>query len=130
MYGTADRPIKKATDILTYSPCNYGLYYTSVGNDVVGGDFFENVKTYEQRYLEEQERLEQERLEQERLEQERLEQERLEQERLEQERLEQERLEQERIQKENAKRIALVIAGVLVLLVVVSVIILRKNKRG
>ena len=130
MYGTADRPIKKATDILTYSPCDYGLYYTSVGNDVVGGDFFENVKTYEQRYLEEQERLEQERLEQERLEQERLEQERLEQERLEQERLEQERLEQERIQKENAKRIALVIAGVLVLLVVVSVIILRKNKRG
>ena len=134
IYGTTESPRTKATDIPNYSPCKFGLYYTSVGNDVVGGDFLENVKTYEQRYIEEQERLEQERLEQERLEQERLEQERLEQERLEQEcleqeRLEQERLEQERIQKENTKR--LVIAGVaLILIVGVVVIVLRKNKRG
>lgn len=132
MYGTSDNPIKKAKDIPNYSPCKFGLYYTSVGNDVNGGDFFENVKSYEERHLEElkaeQERLEQERLEQERLEQERLEQERLEKERYEQERLEQERLEKERIQKENTKR--LIIAGIAVVLIVGAVIVLRKNKRG
>ena len=127
MYGTSDRPVKKATDIPNYSPCKFGLYYTNVGNDVVGGDFFENVKTYEQRYIEEQERLEQERLEQERLEQERLEQERLEQERLEQERLEQEKALQEKIQKENAKKIALVVAGGLVIIGGIIVFLRRKK---
>ena len=127
MYGTADRPVKKATDIPNYSPCKFGLYYTNVGNDVVGGDFFENVKTYEQRYIEEQERLEQERLEQERLEQERLEQERLEQERLEQERLEQEKALQEKIQKENAKKIALVAAGGLIIIGGIIVFLRRKK---
>lgn len=128
MYGTSDRPVKKATDIPNYSPCKYGLYYTNVGNDVVGGDFFENVKTYEQRYIEEQERLEQERLEQERLEQERLEQERLEQERLEQERLEQEKALKEKIKKENTKRI--VIAVISLIVIGGIVVVIRKNKRG
>ncbi len=46
IYGTSDAPIKKATDITSYSPCLYGLYQTSVGYDESGGDFFENVKTY------------------------------------------------------------------------------------
>ncbi len=32
-----------ATQIGTYSPCEYGLYFTSVGKDTVGGDFFEHV---------------------------------------------------------------------------------------
>ena len=133
IYGTPESPRTKATDIPNYSPCKFGLYYTNVGNDVTGGDFFENVKTYEQRYIEEQERLEQERLEQERLEQERLEQERLEQERLEQERLEQERLEQERleekIRKENTMK--LVIAAIVVILIAgVAIVVLRRNKRG
>lgn len=92
-------PITQATQIETYSPCQFGLYRSTVGEDVQKDDFFENIHTYA-----EQERLEQERLEQERLELERLEQERLEQERLEQERLEQEQLEQERLEKERQER--------------------------
>ena len=131
MYGTSDQPIKKATDILTYSPCQFGLYYTNVGNDVTGGDFFENVKSYEERYIEAQEeakRQEEERLEQERLEQERLEQERLEQERLEQERLEQERIEQEeKIRKEKTIWCAIGV-GSLVLIGGI-VVVLRKKMR-
>lgn len=90
-------PITKASEIETYSPCNYGLFRSTVGEDVMKNDFLENIVTYE-----EQERLEAERLEQERLEQERLEAERLEQERLEQERLEAERKEQ--AQKEYAQQ--------------------------
>ena len=81
----SNNEITKATQIATYNPCKFGLYRSTVGEDVQKNDFLENVTTYA-----EQERLEQERLEQERLEQERLEQERLEQERLEQEKLEQE----------------------------------------
>lgn len=46
MYGTEEKPVKKATDIKNYSPCYYGLYETKVGGDNVGGDFFENVQTY------------------------------------------------------------------------------------
>ncbi|MBP3378661.1 MAG: PIG-L family deacetylase [Clostridia bacterium] len=44
--------ITKATEITTYSPIYYGLYRTTVGYDVVGGDFFENVKTYSVREAE------------------------------------------------------------------------------
>jgi len=32
-----------STEIRTYSPNRYGLYFTRVGQDSVGGDFFENV---------------------------------------------------------------------------------------
>ncbi len=46
IYGTADAPITKATEVKGYSPCHYGLYYTSVGSDTVGGDFFENIVPY------------------------------------------------------------------------------------
>ncbi len=46
IYGTAEAPITKASQISTYSPCLYGIYKTTVGNDVIGGDFFENIKTY------------------------------------------------------------------------------------
>ena len=49
IYGTADAPITKATQVRGYSPCRYGLYDTKVGPDVMGGDFFENVETYPQR---------------------------------------------------------------------------------
>lgn len=49
IYGTADAPITKATQVRGYSPCRYGLYNTKVGPDVAGGDFFENVETYAQR---------------------------------------------------------------------------------
>ena len=49
IYGTADAPITKASQVRGYSPCRYGLYDTQVGPDVAGGDFFENVETYAQR---------------------------------------------------------------------------------
>lgn len=93
-------PITKATQITTYNPCEFGLYYSMVGEDVQKNDFFENVTTYAEQERLEQERLEQERLEKEKQEQERLEKEKQEQERLEQERLEQERQEQLRLQEE------------------------------
>lgn len=50
IYGSETNPIKKASEIKTYSPCKFGLYYTSVGEDVEGGDFFENVKTHKERF--------------------------------------------------------------------------------
>ena len=49
IYGKEGKWIEKATDIKKYSPCKYGLYYSSVGLDEVGGDFFEHVMTYAQR---------------------------------------------------------------------------------
>ena len=96
--------ITKATQIKTYNPCHFGLYRSTVGEDVLKNDFMENITPYAELHRIEAERLEQERLEQERLEQERLEQERIEQERLEKERLEQERIEQERLEKERLEQ--------------------------
>lgn len=61
--------ITMASQIRYLSPCKYGLYYSSVGEDVNKNDMFENIITYA-----EQERIEQEKAEAERLEQERLEQ--------------------------------------------------------
>ncbi|MBO5952963.1 MAG: PIG-L family deacetylase [Oscillospiraceae bacterium] len=136
--------ITKATQITTYSPCKFGLYRSTVGEDVSKNDFLENITTYAEQERLEQERLEQERLEQERLEQERLEQERLEQERLEQERLEQERLEalrqelarqeaarQERLRRETQKKliIALVLLVFLITLALVLIYRIRTNNR-
>lgn len=73
MYGTEERPIRKATDINKYSPCYYGLYDTKVGEDIIGGDFFENVMTYEERAMEALKEAEALRLaEEERKEQERI----------------------------------------------------------
>lgn len=92
--------ITKASQIEKFNPCEFGLYHSTVGADVLKNDFFENITTYAEQERLEQERLEQERLEQERLEQERLEKEKQEAERLEQERLEAERQEQERLEKE------------------------------
>jgi len=88
LYGSGctkeNKTITKVTQITKYNPAEFGLYRSTVGEDVLKNDFMENITSYA-----EQERLEQERLEAERLEQERLEQERLEQERLEAERQEQ-----------------------------------------
>ena len=63
IYGTDSSPITKATDIEDYSPCNYGLYFTSVGDDTLNaqgrpGDFMENIsETYSgQRRAEEEAR--------------------------------------------------------------------------
>ncbi len=115
--GKKDAPITKASQILTFSPCEFGLYRTLVGADIEKNDFFENVITYA-----EQERLEQE--EQERLEQERLEKEKQEQERLEQERLEQERLEQERLELEAKRQQKIVAFSVLGFLIVAVLAVL------
>lgn len=49
LYGTRDRPVTRAADIRTYSPCRYGLYYTAAGPDEAGVDLFEHVETYPQR---------------------------------------------------------------------------------
>lgn len=117
-------PITKATQITTYNPCEFGLYYTMVGEDVQKNDFFENVTTYAEQERLEQERLEQERLEQERLEQERIEQERLEQERLEAERQEQQRLENERQAASARKQKQTVVLIVLAVMVAVMISIL------
>jgi len=114
--------IKKASQIYSNNPTRFGLYRTTVGEDVAKNDFMENIVTYA-----EQERLEQERLEQERLEQERLEQERLEAD-LEAKRLEQERLEQELKTK---RQDALLISGgaLVVLLALALVFVLKGVKR-
>ena len=37
-----------ATDVRKYSPCNYGLYRSTVGEDTEKNDFFENLLTYDQ----------------------------------------------------------------------------------
>lgn len=42
IYGK-DNQITKASQIEKYSPCEYGLFYTTVGIDTIGGDFMENV---------------------------------------------------------------------------------------
>ena len=131
--------ITKATQIKNYNPCKFGLYHSTVGEDVAKNDFLENIITYAEQERLEQERLEQERLEQERLEQERLEQERLEQERLEQERLEQERLEQERLEQERLAKEQLLaqqqkiritaIVSVLFLAIAILLFILQRKQK-
>ncbi len=150
-------PYYKASKVQEYSPCNYGLYRTTVGPDVAKNDFFENLTHYalqeelaEQARIEEEKRLEQERLEEEkrrqeeaaRLEAERLEQERLEQERLEQERkeaeeaarLEAERLEAERSQREAKRKkeltLSLCLLGGLVVTAICLLIVLLRKKAG
>lgn len=47
--------ITKAADITTYSPCRYGLYRSTVGEDVAKNDFFENVRTHKEQRLYEEE---------------------------------------------------------------------------
>lgn len=47
----------KATDIKTYSPLKYGLYYSSVGDDIQKNDMFENITYYEVQAEEEAQRL-------------------------------------------------------------------------
>lgn len=48
----------KATDIKTYSPLKYGLFYSNVGADIEKNDMFENIKYYKIQEEEEQKRLE------------------------------------------------------------------------
>lgn len=60
LYGY-NQEITKATQIQNYSPCKFGLYYTSVGEDIQKNDFMENIVSYaEQARLEEEEGWEEE----------------------------------------------------------------------
>lgn len=47
----------KATDIKTYSPLKYGLYYSNVGEDIDKNDMFENITYYKVQFEEEEKRL-------------------------------------------------------------------------
>lgn len=51
IYGTDAAPIRKASEIRTYSPCLYGLYDTKVGPDEACNDFMEHIETYEERAI-------------------------------------------------------------------------------
>lgn len=151
MYGTEERPVKKATDIRSYSPCNYGLYYTTVGNDVVGGDFFENVVSYEERRLIAEKKAEEERLAQ--LEAERLakeaedkaaeearlkaeEEARIKQEeamkaaQLAEEKALEEQRSRELVQKEERRRSIAIFGAAGAILLVAMILISRKKKKG
>lgn len=46
---------KTATEIATYSPLKYGLYFSNVGEDVVKNDMFENITYYKTQYEKEAE---------------------------------------------------------------------------
>ena len=119
IYGTSSKPIQRAADITSYSPCLYGLYDTQVGPDLVGGDFFAHVQTYAQRAQAEAERLaEEERQAQERAEAER---------QAEAEREAQQRL-QEALEAQRRLRTG-VEAGVLAALVCVMILMIRLIRR-
>ena len=46
----------KATDIKTYSPLKYGLFFSNVGEDIQKNDMFENIKYYKVQEAEEEQR--------------------------------------------------------------------------
>lgn len=124
---------ESAAEIEEYSPCEYGLYRSTVGEDVLKNDIFENLKTHtQQREEEEAARLaaeeEARRLEQERLEAEqKAEEERLRKEaearaaEEEQLRLQQEAAEQEQQRKEQLIKWGL--AGILTVLLLLGAVI-------
>ena len=71
LYGKNEQ-ITRAEQIRSYNPAKYGLYYSSVGEDVLKNDILENIETYkarEKRLLEEEKLLkeQQKKEEQERL---------------------------------------------------------------
>lgn len=49
LYGAENQePVTKATDIVEYSPCLFGLYRSTVGGDVLKNDFMENLVSREE----------------------------------------------------------------------------------
>lgn len=135
IYGENDE-ITKASQITRYNPSRFGLYRSTVGADVKKNDFLENLLTYEQEAILEQEKLDKEqqqqmeqdkdRLEQERQELQQLEEEREAQRKQEQERLAKELLEQEqqaREQQQRQQRTISIIAGTVISLLVCALII-------
>lgn len=63
--------ITKASQINTYSPMQYGMFYGNAAADTAKDDFFENVMSYEEQRIEAERIAEEQRLEEERLEAER-----------------------------------------------------------
>ncbi len=138
-----DTPITKASQIKRYNPSYFGLYHSTVGEDVKKDDFLENIVTYGEEARIEAERLEQERLEQEKQQQAQMEAERQELERLEAlreeqrqqvlQRLQQEQREQQRLQQElQARRnrlVTIAFCGFLLLLILVLAIIFFLMRR-
>lgn len=128
-----------AASIRNYSPCEYGLYRSTVGPDVNKNDFLENLQTHAQRIAEEEaarlaaeeeaRRLEEARLEAERLqEEERLRKEEI-QRQQEQERLE---LQQEAAAQEQLRRRTLTmwsLAGVLTVLLLLGAAVALLDRR-
>lgn len=110
IYGEKNE-ITKASQIKTYNPGEFGLYHSTVGEDVEKDDFLENITTYaeqdriqqiqQQQQQQQQEEAEQAKREQELAELEAKEQQRLEQLRQEQEKAKQEQLAQQQQQAEN-----------------------------
>ena len=125
MYGTAEKPVNKAADISTYSPCQYGLYDSKVGVDIIGGDFFENIQTYEERALEAARLEEEKRLAEEEA---KAEEERA---RLEEQKAKQALEESQRLQEleEAANRKQLILLGVLAVAVPVAFILCIFSKK-
>ena len=46
-YGV-NNEITKASQLTLYSPCQFGLYYSAVGEDIAKNDLLENITTYQQ----------------------------------------------------------------------------------
>ncbi len=131
IYGRSNSPVKKATDIKTYSPCDYGLYYTSVGEDVAKNDMMENVYTYSQKRADREAEEARKKAEEEaRKEAERKAREEAERKAREEE--EQRRAEEARIEAENRTRrirLILIIAGSAILAAAVIFLIIRGSQR-
>lgn len=125
IYGKNGNVITRADQIRSYSPCQFGLYQSTVGADAAGGDFMENVKTYAQRQKEAEEKAAAEEAERLRLEQEaaaKAEAERL--------RQEQEAAEQAAREKRQRQITALCLGGAAVLTAGAVVLVLRRGKKG
>ena len=137
--------VKTAKDVRKYNPCYYGLYRSTVGEDVQKNDFFENLTTYaEQARIAEEQRLEAERLaaeeEARRLEEERIAEEKrlAEEEARRQAELaaaeaarlaEEQRLAEEAAQKRASLFMLLGICGFLLFLLIILLVIRAKTSR-
>ncbi len=122
--------ITQASQINTYSPCQYGLAWTTVGEDEKKDDFFEHLKSYVQQAQEaEQQRLFEEEQARKEAEQKKI----LQEERKKAEAEEEKRQAAEAKKKEEQKIVITVSIVVLVVFVLLGAVILRfrrQNPRG
>lgn len=136
IYGKNGNNITKATQIKKYSPCEFGLYATSVGPDEDKNDFMENIVSYAQQKaeadaLEEQKKAEEEAKRKE--EEERKAREEAERKAEEEEKRRKEALASEKEKQERAKRTQIAViasAAVAVTFILCLVISLRRRRKG